>query len=446
MGVRRSSPSPLSPVTRELEVVDLAQDGRGVARHEGKAVFVASALPGERVRARITRQGKDFDEAQTLDVLTPSAQRVVPECLHFGRCGGCVLQHLDIGAQRSAKQKQLLDALQRIARLQPQELAPALTGAPWGYRRRARLATEYDARARRIRLGFREREGQSIVPIERCAVLDPRVGEQLPLLAEALSGLSLREALTHVEVLADVSVALVLRVMRAPSEADLQGLRDLQQRSGWVLWLQLGPEAALRPLSAPAPLLDYSPDGGPDRLRYAPGDFLQSNAAVSAAAVRQALDWLALPTGARLLELFCGLGNFSIPLARRGLAVTAVEGAADLVQRARDNARALSLEIAFHVSNLFEPDPTDRWWRGPWEAVLLDPPRAGAQAAMPMIARQAPQTVLYVSCHPGTLARDGAALATAGYRLRRLGLIDMFPHTAHIESMALFERGPRRAG
>jgi len=446
MAVKRPVPQRPVPVIRELDVQDLAQDGRGLARHERKAVFVAGALPGERVRARINRQGKDFDEAQALEVLQPSPQRVVPDCAHFGRCGGCALQHLDIEAQRTYKQKQLLDSLQRIARLAPQELVPPLIGDAWGYRRRARLGAEFDVRARRMRLGFRERDGQRIVAIERCPVLDPRIATRLDLLSEALSHLSLRDALTHVEVLADASAALVLRVMREPSAEDLHRLRELQASTGWVLWLQSGAEARLRPLIEPAPVLDYSPDGSEDRLNYAPGDFLQSNAALSAATVRQAIDWLALPAGARLLELFCGLGNFSIPLARRGAAVTAVEGSPELVRRARSNAAALGLEIGFHVSNLFEPNQADRWWRGPWDAVLLDPPRAGAQAAISMLAAQSPEVVLYVSCHPGTLARDAAVLTSGGYRLERLGMIDMFPHTTHIEAMALFVRTRRRAG
>jgi 23S rRNA (uracil1939-C5)-methyltransferase len=232
----------------------------------------------------------------------------------------------------------------------------------------------------------------------------------------------------------------VLRVLAPPSAADRERLQQLAHDHGFTLYLQSGGPSSITPLSAPAPELRYDPDGGPDRLRFLPTDFIQVNAPVSRQAVRQALDWLDPAPGRHVLELFCGLGNFSIPLARRGARVTAVEGDAGLVERARANAQVAGLEVVFHTADLFQPRPEAAWLQGPYDAVLLDPPRAGAEAMMPIIGALRPARVVYVSCHPGTLARDAGLLVHQhGYRLARAGVMDMFPHTTHVESMALFE-------
>lgn len=430
----------------EAQIVDLAEDGRGVARIEGKVCFVSGALPGETVNFRYTRVQKDADEGEMLEVLHASADRVEPPCAHFGVCGGCSLQHLAPAAQIALKQQQLVEALRRIGKLQPEEIAPPIIGPTLGYRRRARLGVKFVDKRGTALVGFRERASPFLAALESCAVLDARVGRKLRVLGQTIAGLSVRRHLPQIEVacadtLPTEPVALVLRVMQPLTDADCAALLQMAEREGFALYIQTSGPDTVQPLRPPAPLLDYSPDGGADRLQFQPTDFIQINSVVSQQTVRQALAWLAPYTGERVLELFCGLGNFSVPLARAGARVTAVEGEASLVGRARANAERLGLDIAFHAADLFQPRPEAAWLRTSFESVLLDPPRAGAEAVIPVIAAGKPSRILYVSCHPGTLARDAGLLVhDHGYRLLRAGVMDMFPHTTHVESMCLFVR------
>jgi 23S rRNA (uracil1939-C5)-methyltransferase len=429
----------------DAEILDLAEDGRGVARINGKVSFIAGALPGETVRFRYTRVHKDADEGETTEVLQRSPDRVEPPCPHFGVCGGCSLQHLAPTAQIALKQAQLIEALRRVGKVQPEQIAAPIVGSTQGYRRRARLGVKYVEKRGTTLVGFRERASPYLAALESCAVLDPRVGQKLRMLGETLATLSIRSQMPQIELACAEPVALVLRVLHPPSEHDLEVLTALGRREGFEWYLQPAGPASIAPLSDPVSVLDYSPDGSADRLRFQPSDFIQINGAVSQQAVRQALDWLQVVEGLRVLELFCGLGNFSVPLTRAGARVTAVEGDAGLVARARDNADRLGLAIDFHAADLFQPAPDAVWLGGPYDAVLLDPPRAGAEAMMPLIAAAKPARVVYVSCHPGTLARDAGVLVNEhGYRLVRAGVMDMFPHTTHVESMALFERPTRR--
>jgi 23S rRNA (uracil1939-C5)-methyltransferase len=431
----------------EAAIVDLAEDGRGVARLEGKVCFIHGALPGETVKFRYTRVHRDADEGETTQVIDASADRVQPPCAHFGICGGCALQHLAPAAQIAFKQHQMLEALRRIGKVAPETVADPITGPTLGYRRRARLGVKYVDKRGTTLVGFRERASPFLAALDTCAVLDPRVGQRLTAIGRSLSELTIRRELPQIELATagdgppDGPVALVLRVLKPPSESDREQLLQLARDQGFTLYLQSGGPGTVAPLTAPAPELVYDPDGGTDRLRFLPNDFIQVNAPVSRQAVRQAIQWLQPTPGAHVLELFCGLGNFSIPLARHGARVTAVEGDAGLVERARANAQVAGLEIEFHTSDLFQPRPDAAWRQGPYETVLLDPPRAGAEAMIPVIGALRPARIVYVSCHPGTLARDAGVLVHEhGYRLTRAGVMDMFPHTTHVESMALFER------
>lgn len=436
---RRRATNSLPSGEFTAEVVDLAADGRGIARVEGKVTFIADALPGERVRFRYRRQGRDVDEGQVVAVEQASADRVEPPCAHFGICGGCALQHLAPAAQILFKQKQVVDALARVGKVTPEELAAPITGPSAGYRRRARLGVRYVEKRGAVLVGFRERESPLLAGLNACAVLDPRIGQCLVPLAEMVAGLSIRNALPQVEIACSERVALVFRVLQAPSDADRERLAAFGERHAFDVYLQPGGPDTVHPLQAPAAELFYSPDGSEDLLRFEPTDFIQINAEVSRRSVQQALSWLDIQPGERVLELFCGLGNFSIPLARRGAQVVAVEGEAGLVRRARDNAERLGLQIEFSQADLFKPDPWAPWLQGRYDAALLDPPRAGAQEILPALVSARPQRILYVSCHPGTLARDAGQLVHEhGYRLVRAGVMDMFPHTAHVESMALF--------
>ncbi|HEX7382207.1 MAG TPA: 23S rRNA (uracil(1939)-C(5))-methyltransferase RlmD [Nevskiaceae bacterium] len=442
MSHRRRPRRPVPVIDGPVTVEDLAQDGRGVARVGGKVLFVAGALPGERVRVRVLRAHREFNEAETTSIELASPDRVAPACPHFGVCGGCALQHLAPAAQVAFKQKQLVDALARIGNVRADEIAAPVTGPVWHYRRRARLGVRWVYKKERALVGFRERDAPKIAILTRCDTLDERVGLRLEALSALVGGLSIRERIPQIEVAAAEShVALVWRVLAPPTAEDRAALSAFAGREGFAFYLQSGGADSLEALPPLRPPLSYSPDGSAIRLRFAPLDFVQVNVAVSQQMVRQALAWLAPEPGAPLLELFSGIGNFSLPLAAAGAHVTAVEGEAALVERARANARTNGLEIRFERADLFAPAASAPWLDAASGGVLLDPPRAGAQEILSQVAERAPPRILYVSCHPGTLARDAGTLVRVhGYHLRRAGVLDMFPHTAHVESMALFER------
>lgn len=421
------------------EIVDLAQDGRGVARVNGKVTFIAGALPGERVRYKLSRVTRDVDEGAVTAVEQGSRHRVEPGCAHFGVCGGCSLQHLAPEQQVLFKQKQLVDALARLGGVEAEAIAAPVTGPVWGYRRRARLGAKLVPKKGGVLVGFRERESPLLAAIESCAVLDPRIGTRLRELGALIGGLSLAAKVPQIEVACAGHGALVLRLMEEPTQADRAALLAFGAAHDLDLYIQRGGPDSVKPLGE-VRTLRYSPDGSDLQLEFAPNDFVQINGPVAQAMVRQALDWLAPRPGDTVLELFAGLGNFTAPLARGGARVTAVEGEAALVEHGRDNLRRNGLEARWFRADLFQPDPHAPWLQDRYELALLDPPRSGAREILPALARTRPRRIVYVSCHPGTLARDAGILVKEhGYRLRRAGVMDMFPHTAHVESMALFE-------
>lgn len=429
---------PTEPVT--VEVTDLAHDGRGVARIDGKTVFIDGALVGEEVRFVYTARRRNHDEGRVEQVLRPSPERVEPRCAHFGVCGGCSLQHLAPRAQIQAKQRTLMENLRRIGKVEPEAVLEPLTGPIWGYRGKARLGVKYVAKKDRVLVGFRERGKPYIADLERCEVLHPSVGEHLPLLAETIAGLEAYARIPQVEVaVAEEGTALVFRNLDPLSEADTARLRRLAEEHGYLVYLQpKGPDSVV-PLYPEAIELSYRLDDL--ALRFEPTDFTQVNAGINEAMVARALELGEIGTGDRLLELFCGIGNFSLPAARRGAQVTGVEGEAVLVERARANAAAngLAEHTRFHTADLFEPEGDEPWLRDGFDKVLLDPPRSGAQEVLQVVAPKRPERVVYVSCNPSTLARDAGALVHEhGYRLAYAGVMDMFPHTAHVESIALF--------
>lgn len=436
----RARRRPLPAEEFSAEIADLAQDGRGVARVDGKVTFIAGALPGEQVRYKLSRVSRDVDEGAVTAVERPSPHRVEPGCAHFGVCGGCSLQHLAPEQQVLFKQKQLLDALIRIGGVEPEEIAAPVSGPVWNYRRRARLGVKLVPKKGGVLVGFRERESPLLAAIDSCAVLDARVGQRLRELGGLIGRLSIAARVPQIEVACASHAALVLRVLDEPTEADLQALAEIAAACDLDLYLQRGGPDSIKPLGA-ARTLSYSPDGSPLQLQFSPADFVQVNGALSQAMVRQALDWLAPAPGDSVLELFAGLGNFTAPLARSGARVTAVEGEAALVEHGRENLRRNGLEARYFRADLFAPDPQAAWLRERYDLALIDPPRSGAREILPSLAQAGPRRIVYVSCHPGTLARDAGTLVKEhGYRLRRAGVLDMFPHTAHVESMALFEK------
>ncbi|MGA2024397.1 MAG: 23S rRNA (uracil(1939)-C(5))-methyltransferase RlmD [Steroidobacteraceae bacterium] len=426
-------------------VADLTHDGEGVV-HGGKAAFIHGALPGETVRFRRSRRHRQYDEALLEEIIAPAAARVKPRCAHFDICGGCALQHLEHGAQLRLKQQQLRESLERLAGLVPAHWLEPLSSEPWSYRRRARLGVKYVARRGRVLVGFRERSSHLIAAIERCEVLAAPIDGLIAPLSELIGQLTIRERLPQIEVaVGDDGAALVLRVLSSPTEQDLLRLREFEARHGVRLWLQTGGLDTVRPLSEPAPSLHYRLPAAGLELEFGPTDFVQINAAANRMLVTAAAELLGLDARSRVLDLYCGLGNFSLTLARRAQAVVGVEGDARLIERARANAQRNAITNAqFFQADLSQAVPAGTAWLGQsYTHVLLDPPRAGARELLWQLAQLAPERLLYVSCHPGTLARDlGLLVHEHGFELLAAGVVDMFPHTAHMESLALL--GPPR--
>jgi 23S rRNA (uracil1939-C5)-methyltransferase len=424
----------------------LNHDGEGVV-HAGKTAFVNGALPGERVRFQRRRRHRRHDEAELLEVLQAAPQRVVPRCAQFGTCGGCALQHLDGAAQLVHKDLQLRENLARLGRVEPERWLEPLHGPQWEYRRRARLGARYVHGKGRSLVGFRERLSTYITDIGQCHVLAPPAGALLRPLGELLSALAIRERVPQIELaIADGVTALVVRVLSEPGEADLERLRAFEREQGVRFYLQPGGPASVRPLTEPAPELSYAlPESGVT-LHFEPGDFLQVNAAMNRLLVERTIELLAPDAAARVLDLFCGLGNFTLPLARHAGSVVGVEGDAGLIERARANAARNGIDnVGFHAADLAAaPQAGAPWLAGGATHVLLDPPRVGAQALLPAVAAQRPRRLVYVSCHPATLARDlGLLVHEHGFNLLAAGVADMFPQTTHVESLAVLEPAAR---
>jgi 23S rRNA (uracil1939-C5)-methyltransferase len=431
----------------EADVVDLAHDGRGIARASGKAVFIQGALPGERVRYRVTKRRRQLDEAFLVEVLTPSPDRTEPKCAHFGVCGGCSLQHLAPAAQLAAKERQLLDNLERIGGVRSPRVFEPITGSGFAYRRRARLGVKYVHKKGRVLAGFRERDKPYLADLKRCEILIERFATLPADLAALVETLSVRERVPQVEVAAgDERAALTFRVMQTPDAEDLSKLAAFGLRLDVDIYLQSGGPDTVRPLEAaageqPAPLR-YAVDGGRIVLEFGPSDFIQVNREVNLAMVEAAVGHLDPRPQDSVLDLFCGLGNFTLALGRRSGGVLGVEGDANLVARARANASANGIAAEFAVDDLFEPGRCGPWAERAYDLVLLDPPRAGALAIMERMPQWGPRRVVYISCHPGSLARDTAVLVAQGFKLSGAGVLDMFPHTTHVESIAVFEKTP----
>ena len=428
-------------------VADLTHEAEGVVRIEGgKVVFVTGALPGERVSFRRVSFHKSHDEAELIEVLEPSPHRVTPRCAHFGVCGGCAMQHLDPGAQLEAKQKELAANLERIGNVSPEQWLPPLLGPVWNYRRRARLSSRFVSKKGRSLVGFREKQGKYVADVSRCEVLAEPVASLVGTLGQLLTGMQRRESIPQIEVASsDGERVLVLRVLDALPPSDLAALREFEQAHGLRILLQPGGLDTVEPMT-PGPVdLHYRLEDFDLRLDFGPTDFVQVNGAINNGMVARAIELLEVAPTDRVLDLYCGLGNFTLPLARRAASVVGVEGEAGLIGRARANARSNGIENAsFHVADLsVEPDRTLAWMKGGYDKVLLDPPRVGAREVLSAVAHLAPRRVVYISCHTGSLARDlGVLTHELGFRLRAAGVLDMFPHTTHVESMAVLERGP----
>ena len=443
----RSNSVPSTPF--EAVITDLSHDGRGVARIDGKTVFVSGALLGEQVMAKLRKRHRHFDEAEVVELITRSPHRVEPRCRHFGQCSGCSLQHLDAESQIATKQRVLAENFERIGKVAPQSWLPPLTGEPWGYRRKGRLSVRNVVKKGRVLVGFREEENPRFVAdIQQCEVMHPALGPKVGLLAELLNGMDAANDIPQIEFAGgDDTMALVFRHMQPLSERDLAALTAFGQQHELAIYLQPGGNSSVHPLWPEQPRLAFriaSGDAHIDdvELEFLPLDFVQVNADMNQRMMARTLELLDLQPTDRVLDLFCGLGNFTLPIARRVAEVVGVEGEHGLVERAAQNAARNGIANAhFHVANLFEDQRDAEWARQPWDKVLLDPPRAGADKVLEYLPHKQTRRIVYVSCHPASLARDAGILVNQyGFKLISAGVMDMFPHTAHVESIALFER------
>lgn len=427
-----------------LTVNQLDHLGAGIAQHQGKVVFIPGALPNENVQVQLTEQKKNYARAKLIKVDTPSPERVTPECPHYHTCGGCDLQHMSLAGQREHKEAALLDIMAKFAGTEGGALSPALTGEGWHYRRRARLATLFDKNTKQLSLGFRAASSSNVVPISQCQVLAKPLSDLIVPFAKLLNQLSAKASLGHLELIAaDNGHFAVLRITKALNDKDLAKLSAFAEQHQIHICLQdnegqfqgVGAELVLPVYQ----LLDENAQSDAVSLSFTPGNFVQVNGQINKAMVAQAMDWLAPTPGERILDLFCGMGNFSLPLAKMGADVIGVEGVAEMVTQARVNAKSNNLDkLTFYHGDL-SADLSLEPWMGKIDKLLLDPARAGAFESLQWLKKMKPRKVVYVSCNPASLARDSAVLLERGYRLQRLGLIDMFPQTHHIEAMALFE-------
>ncbi len=434
---RKRLPEPCERVTVE----SLSHDGRGVAHIDGKAVFIDGALPGEEVGFEYLTTRRKFDEGRVSSIHRPSPDRVEPPCAHFGLCGGCSLQHMDPAAQIRAKQGVLLDNLGRIGDVVPGEVLPPLTGPVTGYRTRARLGVRHVIKKGRVLVGFREKRSAFLADLSRCEVLHPAAGRHITDLAALLQGMDAKARIPQIEVaISDDVTALVFRHLDPLNEFDLDRLRQFARNREMHIYLQPAGPDSMQLLWPASSTLHYRLEDEGVEIVFRPTDFTQVNPQINRQMVARVRQLLRVAPADRVLDLFCGLGNFTLPLARRVARVTGVEGEAGLVRRARENAVHNAIENAdFHVADLEADNSLAGWARQAYDKVLLDPPRSGAAGMMDMLGRMRPGCIVYVSCHPGSLARDAGRLVNEfGYELKAAGVMDMFPHTAHVESIAVF--------
>lgn len=420
----------------------LTHEGLGVAHLDGKAVFIHGALPHEKVRFRYHNKHSRYDVGTVLEVIEPAVSRVAPRCPHFGICGGCTLQHMDPQAQILAKERILLETLAHVGKVVPERILPPILGPAWGYRRRARLGARFVPKKGGVIVGFREKNSAYITPLGSCDVLDPRIGNLLPQLRELIAGLSCPDKVPQVEVAAaDESLVLIFRHLVPFLDGDRAQLSAFAQHHSLVIYLQGGNVDSVTPLEERAELTYRVPGG--IRMRFEPTDFVQVNDEVNYGLIEAAIRLLDISAGDRVVDFFCGIGNFSLPLAQAGAQVIGVEGSAALVRRAEENAQLQGVAGAsFRCDDLYAlGEHTVPWWNEAADKVLLDPPRSGAMDLIKTFDAENIRRILYISCYPPTLARDCEFLCQVkSYRAVAAGVADMFPHTTHVESYVLLER------
>lgn len=428
-----------------VQVDALDHEGHGICRVEGKVTFVDGALPGETAEISVFRKHPKYDSANATRILRPSSQRAVPKCAHYGRCGGCVLQHLEVSAQVAAKQRILEENLQRIGKVRPEIMLPALYGPAWGYRHRARFSVKRVDKKGGALVGFHEKKSWFIADMQKCEVLPPQAASLFMPMRELVAKLSNSDRIPQIELaIGETSTVLVFRLLTPWNDEDGEIVRAFADAHEVEIWIQpKGPDTAVPFYPENGKLLQYSlPEFGVVHP-FRPTEFTQVNPHINRALVHRAMALLNPQPHERIADFFCGLGNFTLPIARSGASVVGLEGSKALVSRAQENARLNGLpEVEYAVDNLFEMTPEKYAALGHFGKLLIDPPRDGAMELVKSLpADNPPRRIVYVSCNPATLARDAEVLChVKGYGLKAAGVANMFPHTAHVESIALFER------
>jgi len=427
------------------KITGLSHDGRGIAIVDGKTTFLHGALPGETVTYKLTKKHSRYNEGIALTILEPSNERTTPTCEHFHICGGCSMQHMEADAQVQHKEAILLEQLKHFGHVTPQTILPPISGNPWGYRRKARLGVRYVRKKERVLVGFREKFSNYLADIKNCPVLHPAIGTRITELAELIASLAQYEQIPQIEIaVSDSEVALVFRHMQTLPDTDLEKLRRFGQAHQFHIFLQPdSPESVylLWPENKDI-FLHYTLPRYQLNFQFHPLDFTQINSEINPLMIEQALKLLDLKKDDVVLDLFCGLGNFTLPIATLAKQVTGIEGAETMVQRAKQNALHNKITNAeFFAANLMQPSPQSAWMQKKYDKILLDPPRTGAKEIIEYFSQFSAKKIVYVSCNPATFARDAGELVLKhGYQLTAVGVINMFPHTSHVEAMGLFEK------
>ena len=420
----------------------MSHEGRGITHVNGKTVFVFGALEQEKVLIQVVKSSRNFDQAVTIEVIEASPQRVEPRCAAYQVCGGCSLQHLGSDDQVLLKQQALLDMLEH-AGINPGSVIPALRSESWGYRRKARIGVKSVSKKGRVLVGFRERNSAFISDMHSCEVLLPKVGQHLDDLSELIGSLDAHALIPQIEVAADAdNVQLVFRHLQPLSESDRMALAEFGKSQQFYIQLQPGGPETIENLYPLEQQLQFSPEkDGPIKITFSASDFVQVNTDINQQMVAQALSFLDLKPSDKMLDLFCGLGNFTLPMARSCEQVTGVEADTAMVMRAKQAAVDNHIEnTEYHAVDLTKPDSGDAWMRRRYDKILLDPPRSGAAEIVQLFKQFRASRIVYVSCQASSLVRDAGIICSQGYRLTNVGVMDMFPQTAHIEAMAVFER------
>lgn len=442
MSRSRRKPLPVDPIFLKIE--SLSHEGRGIAHLDGKTIFVEGALPEEEVNARLVRRHRRYDDARTVEVLKASPDRIQPHCPWFAECGGCALQHVSPERQIEMKQSYLLDNLTRLGHVEPKRVVLPLTGPVWNYRYKARLGVRHVRKKERVLVGFREKFSGYITVMDTCPILHASISDRLGDLAQLFAQFRNPHTIAQVELAAgDDAVILVIRHLTPLSAEELALLKTFGDEVGVSIYLQSGGVETIRPMDEESQVkLSYALEDQQLSFRFEPADFTQINPVINRSMINQALDWLAPQPDESVLDLFCGLGNFTLPLAQRAKYVVGIDGAPDLIRRAGENAKRNGIKNTyFTTADLTQKVEESALADFTPELVLVDPPRSGALEALPWIRQFNPKRILYVSCHPASLARDAGVLVNQyEYQLEQVGVMDMFPHTSHVESMALFVR------